>query len=282
MTKLFGYKRTLTLLAFAGLGFVEANESDPLAPDEADAIIAQREAAKAERKAARIAELEKAEVLSQGEGTLPDGRKVILREVAPPVGDSFLTGVDSVKPVAKPEPARMKTEPEWTADQMAWIAAQEKLQSHKVQMLSCTVYDRNITRIRWTYEDERYLAHTNADFNYLRGVMSVDTKTDRYDYFMGIGNATSDQAREPLPDLPIFSPDRAEYVLVEGDPSNTSATAGLEALLAHYDANLDSLKIAYQRNEALSEARKRYKAAHPEEPENFILQFWVPEKKRTK
>jgi len=241
---------------------------------EADAIIAQREAAKAEVKAARIAELEKAEVLSEGEGTLPDGRKVIIREMRPPEIAEVPLAPSSIDQKLK--------DPEFTAEQLAWIDAQEKLQSHKVQMLSCTVYDRSVTEVRWTYEDESYLAYTNADFNYLRGVMVVKTDTDSYDFFMGIGNAASARTRESLPLLPAFSPDRSEYFLAKGDPANAAATAGLEALLSNYEANLDALKIAYQRNEALTAARERYRKDNPEPPEDFILQFWVPKEKGSK
>lgn len=146
-------------------------------------------------------------------------------------------------------------------------------------MLSCTVYDRSITEVRWTYEEETYLAYTNADFNYLRGVMTVKTDTDSYDYFMGIGDVSEDAGYDLPAGLPAFSPDRSEYVLFKGDPANTAATAGLAALLAHYDINLETLKIAYQRGKALTAAQKRYKKAHPEPKENFIMQFWVPEKK---
>jgi len=55
-------------------------------------------------------------------------------------------------------------------------------------------------------------------------------------------------------------------------------SAGLETLLKHYDANLPELKVAHQRREALAAAQKRYNAKHPEEPEDFIMQFWVPER----
>lgn len=271
MATSFRYLYALTLFVFSGLCLVEANESRPLSPAEADAIIAQREAAKAERKAARLAELEEAEVLSEGEDALPNGRKIIIREVRAP--ENIET------PLAETSSDEASKRPEGIAEQLAWIKEQEKLQRHKVQMFSCTIYDREVTQVRWTHDDERYLAYTNADFNYLRGVTSVETKTDRYDYFMGIGNASSHQSRESLPPLPAFNSDRSEYALLEGDPANAAATAGLEALLGHYDANLDSLKIAHQRNEALTAAQKRYDEAHPEPKEDFILQFWLPEKK---
>lgn len=257
--------RTLLLFLAASQMLVGQQE---LTPSEADAIIAERAAAKAERKAARLAELEQAEVISEGEGTLPGGRKVIVREVVPPALTQAPISVEAA-PKA------------FTEEQLSWLEQQQQLQTHKVQMLSGTVYDRSITEVRWSCEGEKFVAYTNADFNYLRGVMTVTTERDRYDYFFGIGNVSSDQMREPLPALPSFSPDRSEYVLIEGDSTNATATVGLEALLAHYDTNLDELKIAYQRSQALTAAQKRYKEANPEPKEDFIFQFWVPEKNGT-
>ncbi|MGB0743873.1 MAG: hypothetical protein ACPGSB_05040, partial [Opitutales bacterium] len=138
---------------------------------------------------------------------------------------------------------------------------------------------RSITEVRWKFEGEEFLAHTPADFNYLRAIMKVSTETDRYDYLFAIGNASGEQRTEPLPQLPDFSATHSEYILAKGDPANIAATAGLEALLAHYDANLAALKVAYQRSEALAAAQKRYDEQHPEQPEDFIFQFWIPEKK---
>ena len=123
------------LIFLAAFQMLDANE--PLAPAEADAIIAAREAAKAERKAARKAELERAEIISEGQGVLPDGRKVIVREVVPPnLPASTLTS-------HQPVPAG------FTAEQLDLMGQQQQLQPHKVQMLSCTVYDRSLTQVLW-------------------------------------------------------------------------------------------------------------------------------------
>lgn len=257
----------ITVLYLLGLLNVSGDRL-PLTPAEADVIIAQREADKSQIKAARVAELEKAEVISEGQGTLPDGRKVIIREVEPPVWR---------KPKA-PMPKQLTT-PQFTVEEIARLKEHQQFQTHSVQMLSCTVYDRRITEVRWKHEGENFVAYTNADFNYLRGITTLETPTDRYDYFFGIGNVSSDLMRKPLPALPAFSPDRSEYILTEGASDNFEATAGLEVLLAHYDSNLNNLKRTYQRNQALAAAQKRYKEAHPEPKEDFILQFWVPEKK---
>ena len=251
-------------LLFAGSLLLNANF---LSPAEADAIIEARESAKLERAAERLAELEKAEVLSEGQTILPDGRRVIVREVVPPV-----SGGSQASP-AKPAPAV-----EYTAEQLDRIKAQGQLRQDKVLMLSCTVYDGSLTELRWKHADEDYLAYTNANFNYLRGVMTVESETGRYDYFMGIGDAPVYQDRSFLPKLSAFEPDQIGFILTKGDPSKAEATAGLEALLAHYDTHLPALKVEHQRRLALTEAKKRYDAAHPKEPEPFVMQVWVPGK----
>jgi len=256
------------------LSGLTGGEVEPLTSTEADAIVESEESAKESRKAALLAELSEAEVLSEGEVILPDSSKVIVREVAPPEVEPSTVDEQVVSSL----PAESEV---ISADLLDWQEARAEeaaLTRHKVLMLSCTVFDRSITRVQWNYEDEKYLAYTNADFNYLCGVHTVKTETDVFDYFMGIGDVSSENANaEPLPDLSAFSAEESEYVLVEGSDAAPEAVAGLEALLAHYDANLEKLKVQYQRTLALSEARKRYKENNPKEPEDFIIQFWVPE-----
>jgi hypothetical protein len=261
--------RFLKIIILPACLLVVSGELSALTPAEADAIIMERELAKAESKAARKAELERAELISEGEATLPNGQKVIIREVKPP-SPAELTS--SVKRTSKAGISDV------SAEQLAFYEARAKVQQRSQQMLSCTVYDRAITQLRWTHEGENYLAYTNADFNYLRSVSRVETESTQYNYFMGIGNVSSVNATEPLPDLPAFDSKVSQYYLAQGRADIPQATAGLEALLAYYDTHLDSLKIVYQRNEALAAAQKRYDAKHPAEKEEFILQFWVPKK----
>lgn len=224
-------------------------------------IAAEYQAKDAARKA-RLAKLDEATVKSEGRGVLPGGRGVIVREVEPP----------KTVPV-ETDPPQTQVAP--TPEQIANFEAYTQKEHHSV-MLSATVYDRSITKLRWTHELVDYVAYTNADFNYLRGLHSVSTETDEYFFLMGIGDEANDAMQE-LPNLPVFSSDQSEYFVAEGDSANAIAFQGVEALLTHYDANKPALITAYQRQEALNVARARYKAANPEPKEDFILQFWVPE-----
>lgn len=153
-------------------------------------------------------------------------------------------------------------------------------------MLSATVYDHVVTRLRWRFAGEdqaaEYIAFTNADFNMLRGAYTIQTDTHDFTFFMGIGDASradNPHSTETVPLASSFSSKRSEYAVIQGDPENEAAFAGIEALLAHYDANLPELKIQQQRRKALAAAKKRYDAKNPAQaPEPFIMQFWVPEK----
>ena len=106
--------------------------AEVLTPAEADAIIAAQEAAKAQAKADRLAALAEAEVISEGESILPDGRKVIVREVRPPRTEAAHEAM--LVPVAVSATS--------TAASASSTDALAELQSNEVMMLTGTVYER--------------------------------------------------------------------------------------------------------------------------------------------
>lgn len=195
---------------------------------------------------------------------------MIVREVKPPAVDLAESDTAPRSEATPPTPEQIA---EWQAQ-----AAKES----RALMLSATVYDGEVTLLSWSYENEKFIAYTNADFNYLRGVHSLETDTHRYSIFMSVGEANRENSpypEETTPRASTFSAEHSEYILAQGDANNEAALNGIAALLAHYNSNLPQLKIDLQRREALSAAQKRYDAANPKEPEPFIMQFWVPEPK---
>lgn len=249
--------------------FADSSTVTYLSSSEADSIIALEESEKKTRLESQLTKLETAEVLSEGKGTLFDGRSIIIREVVPPI-PAASSANEPVLSLA-PGPSVISQD-------------EEALKTYESLMFSAIVYDREVTRLSWKYEEEDFVAYTNANFNYLQGIMDVSTETSHFNYFMAISGASRLQnlyPQENIPALSAFATEHSSYILQQGDPENASATAGLEALLAHYDANLDALKVKHQRNKALKDARERYDAQNPEEPEDFIMQFWVPEEEPT-
>lgn len=242
----------------------------PLTNAEADAIVLKIEQSKTAAKVARRAELDQATVKSEGRGVLPNGQKVTIREVDPPT----VVGAQLVEPAHRPVATN-----EPTPEQLAQLKSFPQRETQTL-MLSATVYDEAVTRLSWRHKTTEYLAYTNADFNFLRGTHSVENDTVNFTFFMGIGNATcanNPYPDEVVPDISAFSETQSEYVLVQGNPNNADALASIEALLAHYDANLPELKIGTQRREALSAAQERYNTKRPKQPEEFLVHFWVPE-----
>ena len=262
---------TCCLLLLCLVQFGNAEPLQPLTDSEADAIVLTQETTKQSAKDARRAELDSATIKSEGRGVLPNGQKVIIREVEPPaVGAQLVETAPELKIVEPLSP---------TPEQLAQFKSFAD-KDYQTLMLSATVYDRSVTRLSWRHLSDEFIVFTNADFNYLRGTHSIDAGNTNYSFFMGVGNATyasNPYSDESIPGVSSFSSEHSEYVLAQGNPDNADALAGIEALLHHYDANLPELKIALQRREALAAAKKHYDAQHPEQPEDFVVQFWVPE-----
>ncbi len=265
----------------APVGKFSAPESipAPLTEGEADVLILKAEAEKREPETWKNARRVRFQVLDRTETTL-DGRKLIWNRVAPP------------------ERAELKSaawEPEQKPANVNELAEQERLsQLAQAQFnYSATVYDRAVTCLRWQYDGQTYVAWSNVDFNYLRGVTQLEHGDTLYHIFMGIGNertperafrestmAMSRATRSPVPLLPAFTPGRAEYVLFldegSGNPDPQAFTA-MDALHAYYEQNARRLQTEHQRAEALKAARKRYDEAHPKPKKDAVIHFW-PEK----
>ncbi len=262
-----------------------AEELRPLSSDRADAIIAEQAEAKELREAERLARLTNRvnfRVLERIENDLGE-RRIIMNRVAPPVLQAQLV-----------EEAKVESErPQLSEAEIQETMRRYQEKEYRTIMFSATVYDRQFTELRWTYEGEQFLAYSSVDFNFMRGVTDFETDDAYYFFFLGIGNedtATIEErnrlAKEQgwegyvetqIPQLPAFTPGRAEYAIVSDDPDiikQDDVFDPIDALHAYFEQNERRLRIEYQRTEALNEARKRYEAANPEEPKDTVINFW--------
>lgn len=251
----------MILLASGCWGQLGAEEPlTTLSDAEADAIIAQQVADKAQREAEHLANTVAFQILERRELSIGD-RKLIASRVA----DPKLPAEESSAPVV----SFSSTPPQ----EFVAYAAKE----HVALMVSATVYDNRITQLKWRHETIEYEAWSNIDWNFMRSVHRLQTDTADYSIFQGVGDLPLDESE--IPELPPFTPDRAEYfVFVEQRQElDDAAFAPIDALHQHYEANEQELKTIYQRNVALSEARKRHEAAHPQKPKNAEIFFWKTE-----
>ena len=261
---------SFTLLISCCAAYSSETAIKTLTAKEADVIIAEREDADAARVAARFAELDQAEIISEGRGVLPSGQEVIIREVLPPVQRPVTNNFEA----SEQSSAETLSAEEFEALQQKFAKSQRSL------LLSVTVFDHQVSRLQWKHEGEIYLAYSNVNFNYLRSVTSLETETASYMVLMGVGDISSEANPYPTESIPLlsdFPEDDAAYLLIQGDPAISEALDAIDALLAYYEANRNELAILEQRRDALSAAQKRYDAANPKEPIPFIMQFWTPE-----
>lgn len=246
----------ILLSAFLSLSIACGVPADllQLSDVDADAIIVEQFAKRDAAKALRLERLNGSFVLSEVWDVDAKGRTVIFRNVEAP---------DSKLPIAKPVASDVSSK--LPANFVA--SATKPL---KTASFSATVYDHEATRLRWRYEGADYVAWTNVDFNYLRGVNDLETTETNYFFLMGIGDTTS-TSDEEVPILPALPEEGPCYMLTQGDQGNFEATAALDALLDYYAGNESELKVLHQRCEALEAARKRYLKANPPQPEPLYI-----------
>lgn len=261
----------------------------PLSAKEADAIIQEEERAKADEKArrrARLLDQSKFQVIEQTEISAGEDR-ITLNRVSPPLLDQPTPALNATEPI---QPQRQFSEAEMQRMLLEYLH-QDKEQ--RTLMLSATVYDRKLTRLQWHHEGQQYVAWSNIDFNYLRGLTEIETEEANYLFLLGIGNESTEETKEqirfaekhnlqinrenPIPELPDFTRGRYEYFVIASSGSAARQKAAyipIDALHDYYAENKKRLEIQYQRSEALNEARERYREQYPEEPEDAIINFW--------
>ena len=283
----------LTIIFTFGTNSSASQSSDvddtlvPLSSKEADAIIQEEAKAKADEKARKRAFLldqSKFQVIEQTEAFVGKD-KITLNRVRPPLLEQPVLESEVTEIL---QPQRQLSEAE--LEQMFSEYSQKK---QRMLMLSATVYDRKLTKLQWYHEGQQYVAWSNVDFNYLRPLTEIETQEANYSFLLGIGNESTEKIKEsirlakekgvkiydewPIPELPDFARDSPEYfVIASNDSAERPAGAyiPIDALHDYYAENEERLKIQYQRSEALSEARQRYKDQHPEEPDDVIINFW--------
>ena len=235
--------------------------SQPLTDAEADAIIAAEETARAEKEAARIAQLNDATILSEGSYLTQEGDTVTVRQIEPPVWST----------TKNPNQPAITEKAEPTPEQIAaFQAAQAQIKEQRSFQLSATYYE-TASHLRWRHDDEAYEAWTPVNWKHLRGVHSIESDEASYFLLMGVGAGPEDTELPDLSTVPAYG-----YLLTQGDPNNEAAFDALEAALDHYETYADELHVQTQRREALAAARERYKTANPEQPKQIIINYFDP------
>ena len=227
-------------------------------------------------------------VLESVEVKFPD-HSIFYQRVAPPAAPALRT------PVSTPVPQVLS---------LAESAAAEARAAKKsaVLMLSATVYDRQVTELRWQAGGRQYRAWSNIDFSYFAGKGEIETTDCVYFLIMGLGHETRESVAEwnrfapewerlaaaeglvgqwatkAVPDLAKFPAGRSTYLLTGEAPADDSLAA-LDALHRYFDAHRLQLIANYGKREVQRTAREQWLKEHPSVPQDTIINFW-PKKSR--
>ena len=272
---------------WASLGKVSENDQIPLSAEEADAIIQEEAKAKADKKARRRARLlnqSKFKVTEQTEIFTGKG-KLTLNRVRPPSLDPT---------VLQPGGTELfQSQKQLSEAEIQQNFSVDSRKEQSIFMLSAIVYDRKLTRLQWQHEGKQYVAWSNIDFNYLRGLTEIKTEKTDYLFFLSIVNEPTERLKkrtrrskekgansyveESIPKLANLKKDKPKFVVItpgRSEKRKKSANIPIDALHDYYAKNEERLKVQYQRHEALDEARQRYEDENPEESDDIFINFW--------
>jgi hypothetical protein len=206
-------------------------------------------------------------------------RSLILNRVVPQVLPH--SPVNAV-PAVKSEAAETATEDERTPQK-----------KQEVLFLSATVYDRQVTEVRWWAGQREIKIFTNIDFNLVAGIGGFETDDTVYTLIMGLGNETREEIEafneqaaksgwparsfKQVPPLDSFRKTRSEYILADdqGKELPEEVTKALDALHTFYDANRQRLAEHYAKREAARIERERWLKEHPPVPKDTVINYWI-------
>jgi hypothetical protein len=148
-------------------------------------------------------------------------------------------------------------------------------------LLSATVFDRQVTLLRWSHEGEEYEAVSGADFNFLTGFSSVKKGDKRFSMLMMGGNSTRNQNLENALKIPegVHS-GIATFVVTKGDATNAKACEAISVLHELYRNEGNKLRQAYFSREKKRKEREAELRANPAKPKNITLNYWKIQPKK--
>lgn len=199
-----------------------------------------------------------------------------------------------VPPVLPPAPAAAANA---ATAESAEIAAEEDRGPQKKQevlFLSATVYERQVTEVRWFAGQREFKIFTNIDFNLLAGQGGFESDDTVYTLILGLGNETREEVAafneratkegwpqrsfKQIPAPESFSTTRSEYTVAGSDESKAppeEIMKAFDALHTFYDANRQRLAEEYAKREAARIERERWLKEHPPVPKDTVINYWI-------
>ena len=191
-------------------------------------------------------------------------------------------------------PALPKAQPIPVTPDEAEVLQRKARKNRGFLFLTCTVFDRRVTEMRWEHEGRRYRAFSNIDARYLCGLQEFEDVNNVYLVMLAISEETeashlaavsaptaNDAAPSRIQSLPApeaFSPGRSQYLLAEDSrTAPEAALAAMDTVHRHFDSHKTALIAAHARREAEEQERERQRQEQAQERKTIIIDYWTKE-----
>jgi hypothetical protein len=198
-------------------------------------------------------------------------------------------------PVLKPQPPTVEklatpvVEYVPTAEELEEMRRWEVM-NHVSLFLSCTVYDDQITQVRFRHGDVNVTFWSTVNFHYLSQLGDLQTRDTYYLFMMGVDDSTKKEfeeenaelLREERSDLLSAWPSNlaaptssnSAWQITSKGPGPAEALKFIEDIHAYFDANRNALVTARVEREAAWAAREQWLKENPPQPKDTVIQFF--------
>lgn len=154
----------------------------------------------------------------------------------------------------------------------------------RLLMISATVYDRSLTKLRWWHEGREYEAVSNIDFNFMRPASYFKGSGAFYFLLMGIGNEDSaqinrayqgEESPEQLPALSSFPQGKSSCLVTGERGGDAAAYKLLDELHQYFDQNKESLIATYNQWEEENRLHEAWLKVNPPKKEEANTGVWL-------
>lgn len=202
------------------------------------------------------------------------------------LGSRFITynrvATPELKPIPLPTPFAAVTKfveiPTWSAKRDAFA------------FLSCTIYDGQFTVVEWQDDGQWVRFLSTINFHYLRGLLTLETATCDYSFFMMPGDSSREEFEEWrqflarnswgafFPTWPFAllrqqeQTGKSAWQRLSAEPVSSEVLQAIEDLHRYFDANREGLIRSYE--EAVRLAQEKWLQENPPTPKNTVVEFF--------
>lgn len=200
-------------------------------------------------------------------------------------------------PVLKPQPTPIEqptaplVEHVPTPEELAEMQRWEEM-NYVSLFLSCTVYDSQLTEVRFRDGETDVVFWSTINFNYLSQLFDLQIRDSYYSVFMAVGDLTREEFHQQNEELHRMNRSdlvsswptdllaennttpSSEWRITSTHPVSAEAQRAIEDLHKYFDTNREALIAQHAEREAARIAHEQWLKDNPPQPKDTVIQFF--------